>query len=154
VLFRARVDTSRTGSHQLASARFGYAPPGDARERVQTLPLSYEVTDDRAAAEASASPEVVAMVANHRASEAQLRAVELLNEGRNQEAAREYEFAEDVVTGALQAAPAGSAAATRLSGRARSLRSGRDRAAAAEAPAEARDAALEANDSAYEAMGF
>jgi len=154
ILMRARVPTSGTGTRSVGSARLVYQDPDAQDEHEQRVSLAYEVTDDRAGASASTAPRVHTMVATHEAAQRQLRAVELLNEGRGAAAARELEFAEEAVSGALQAAPADSRAAERLRRQRDSVRRGRNRARTVTSPAAGRSEALEQNDAAYEASGF
>lgn len=161
ILFRAQVDTDRSGRRELASARFVYAEPGDARaERSQSVQLAYEVTRERTAAgaapEADAeAPRVQAMVASYEASQAQLRAAEMLNQGRNEEAAQALHVAEQRLHTAAEAAPSMPAPARqRIMRQADDARRGRTRARSSTSAAESRGAALEMNDSAYGAMGY
>ncbi len=154
ILFRARVATDDRGARELASARFVYEDPANAgTEQSQSVRLSYEVTADRSVAQSSAAPRVQAMVASHEAAQAQLRAAELLNNGRNEEAARQLQFAGDQLDAAAEAAPP-SPARERLMRQADDARRGSARARSAATPAESRATSLEMNDSAYGAMGY
>ena len=155
ILFRAAIDTQRRGDHQLASANLSYRQAGNAeRASRQSVALQYSVTDDRGAAQASAPPRVQAMVATYEASQAQLRAVELLNQGRNQEAAVALEGAERTLDEAAAAAPAAAPFRQRLEQQRSTVQRGSVRARSASSPAESRATSLEMNDSAYGAMGY
>ena len=153
VLFRARVDTSRTGDRNLATARFVYTTTNDERaRRTQEVAVPYEVTRDVVAAQGSAEPRVQAMVANYRAAEAQRQAAVALNSGDRAEADRQFQFAEDaLVEGSAAAAPAERRVLRRRLDR---VRSTRGRAQSAPSPAAARGAALEAYDAAMDAEGY
>ena len=155
ILFRAAIDTQRRGDHQLASAQLSYRPSGsNERASTQSVDLEYSVTDDRSAAQASAPPRVQAMVATYEASQAQLRAVELLNQGRNQEAAVALEGAGRALDDAAAAAPAAAPFRQRLEQQRSTVQRGSARARSATSPAESRATSLEMNDSAYGAMGY
>ncbi|MCB9508479.1 MAG: VWA domain-containing protein [Sandaracinus sp.] len=154
VLFKARVDTARPGARELATARLQYSAPGaQTRPAVQSAPLRYEVVRDARAAETSAAPRVVAMVANVEAAVAQQRAAEALMRGDRAEAERQFQFADDRIDGAL-AAPVDAEVRTRLQSNQTRLRAARSRAASAPSPAAARGAALDAYDNAMEANGY
>jgi len=154
LLFRAQIDTSRVGTRPLAQARLVYREPGaGGEERAQTVALAYEVTDDRGAAEASAEPRVMAMLANHQAAQAQIRAAELMNQGRSQDAVRQLQFAEDQLEGAARAAPSAPAAAS-LRSRAARVRQSGAAASGARTREEMRATSLEVNDAAMGDMGY
>lgn len=156
VLFKARVDTARPGARELATAQLRYVLPGanvNAAPTTQVAPLRYEVVRDVGAAEASATPRVVAMVANVEAVVAQQRAAEALMRGDRVEAERQFQFADDRIDGAL-AAPVDAEVRTRLQSSQTRLRATRARAAEAPSPAAARGAALDAYDNAMEASGY
>ncbi|MCA9606900.1 MAG: VWA domain-containing protein, partial [Myxococcales bacterium] len=87
LLFQAQVDTARVGPRPLAQARLVYQTPGEERSRVEEATLRYEVTRDDAAATASRAPAVVAMVADHQATQAQHRAAEMMRSGQTEAAA-------------------------------------------------------------------
>jgi Ca-activated chloride channel family protein len=153
VLFRAQIDTERNGSREAATARLVFDEPSSGARRVQSASLAYEVVRDAAAAEESRAPAVVAMVANHEASQAQLRAAELMNQGRQAEAAQQIQLAADSIDGALRVAPA-APAAEQMRSRAARLRSSAGAAATAASPAEARSQSLEMQDAAMSEMGY
>ncbi len=154
VLFKARVDTARPGARELATAELRYVTPGaTTTPATQVAPLRYEVVRDTRAAEASAAPRVVAMVANVEAAVAQQRAAEALMRGDRVEAERQFQFADDRIDGAL-AAPVDAEVRTRLQSSQTRLRATRARAAEAPSPAAARGAALDAYDNAMEASGY
>lgn len=153
VLFRARVDTHRAGARELARAAFVYEDPEDRAEHRQTAALRYEVTPDASAAQRSLAPRVHAMVANHQATQAQLHAARLLNEGQNVAAAEVLQRAERDLDRAVQAAPA-SPASQQLRVRQQSLQSGSARARRATTREESRAGALDFADEAMEAEGF
>jgi Ca-activated chloride channel family protein len=153
VLFRAQIDTSRPGSASVGTARLVFDDPSSREQRTQSVPLDYEITTDAGLAERSSAPRVVAMVANQRATEAQLQASQLLNQGRAEEAARQLDFAAQVVTEAAAAAPAAPSSG-QLMQRAGGLRSGAVGARRATTPTETRARALEAADAAMDAEGY
>lgn len=152
ILFRARVDTSTPGSRQLATARLVYETPNEREQRVQTAPIAYEVTRDRAAAERSAAPRVVAMVADHEAATAQIRAAALMQQGQSQQAAVVLDEARRRVEATAAAAPARARA--RLTARASALGEASTRAAAARTDEERRARSYEFADQAMEAQGY
>ncbi|MCB9595547.1 MAG: VWA domain-containing protein [Sandaracinaceae bacterium] len=152
VLFRARVDTAQPGSRSLAQARLVYQSPGEERALTEETTLRYEVTRDEAAARASQAPTVVAMVADHRATEAQHRAAEMMRSGQQDQAARELATARATLAAAAQAAPAAPSSA-RLRSRAQQMERAEQRAATA-APSEAPAAAYDFEDDAMSAEGY
>ncbi|HJK96191.1 MAG TPA: VWA domain-containing protein [Polyangiaceae bacterium LLY-WYZ-14_1] len=156
VLFRAQVDTSRPGDRPLAEARLEYRrPDGVGGRQRQTRRLAYGVTPDGALARRSLAPRVVAMVAHHEASQAQLAAVQALNVGDGQRAERDLARAAILLEEAAAAAPA-SPQRDELRRRSQRMRSnaGRARSAAGAGAAASRGAALEMNDEAMEALGY
>jgi Ca-activated chloride channel family protein len=156
ILFRAAIDTQRRGDHQLASAQLSYRQAGSTEREAtqQSVALGYSVTDDRGAAQASAPPRVQAMVATYEASQAQLRAVELLNQGRNQEAAVALDGAGRTLDAAAAAAPAAAPFRQRLEQQRSTVQRGSVRARSSTSQTESRATSLEMNDSAYGAMGY
>ena len=153
ILFRARVDTRRTGNRNLATARFVYRTADeDHEQRVQEVRLGYEVTRDQVAAQGSAQPRVQAMVANFRAAEAQRQAAAALNRGDRREAERQFEFAESALVEGSSVAP--PARREVMEERLNRVRSTRQRARQAPSPAAARGAALDAYDAAMDAEGY
>jgi Ca-activated chloride channel family protein len=151
VLLRAEIDTERLGRHSAGTARLSFDAPGRGRQ-VQTARLDYQVVGDARAAEGSAAPRVASLVANHQAAQAQLAAASALNEGRAEEAARQFDFAADVVEGALQAAP--RAERERMHEQVRELRNRSGRARRPMSAPAARSLSLEANDEAMSDMGY
>ncbi len=151
MLFRARVDTSRAGSRDLATTRLVYT--SDNRERVQERPLRYEVTRNRRAAERSETPRVVAMVSNHEATQAELRAAAALNRGDQVAAQRQYDFAADALDRGAAAAPAAPTSGA-LRRRATRVRAARTRASSAMSARQMRSEALNTWDDAMSAEGF
>ncbi len=152
VLFRARVDTSSVGSRQLATARLVYETPSEREQRVQSAPIRYEVTRDRAATERSVAPRVVAMVADHEAAEAQRQASVDLQQGQSQQAAVVLERAQRRVE--EQAAAAPPAARARLDARASALSRASGAASSATTAADQRARSYEFADEAMEAEGY
>ena len=153
ILFRARVDTTRTGDRNLATARFVYNDTdGDRARRTQEVAVGYEVTRDTVAARGSAEPRVQAMVSNYRAAEAQRQAAVALNSGNRAEAERQYEFAEAALIDGAAVAPVEQREV--MQDRLESVRSTRRRARSAATPAAARGAALESYDAALAAEGY
>jgi Ca-activated chloride channel family protein len=151
VLLRAEIDTERLGRHSAGTARLSFDAPGAGRQ-VQTARLDYQIVADARAAQDSAVPRVAALVANHQAAEAQLRAAEALNQGRNEEAARQFDFAADVVAGAMAEAP--EAEQRHMSEQVQQLRGRSTRAARPMSAPAARSLSLEANDEAMSGMGY
>lgn len=151
VLLRAEIDTERLGRHEVGTARLSFDAPTGERQ-VQRVNLDYEVVQSPARAARSAAPRVAGLVATHQASQAQLRAVVALNEGRTQEAAREFDFAADAIAGA--AASAAPQERRRMNQRAQQLR-GRSQASQRpmSAPA-ARSMSLDVNNEAMNDMGY
>ena len=151
MLFRARVDTSRPGSRQLATTRLVYTR--DDRERVQERPLQYEVTRNRRAAAASGTPRVVAMVSNHEATQAELQAAAALNRGDRVAAQHQYQVAAAALDRGAAAAPAAPSSGA-LRRRATRVRAAQSEAASATTRAAMRSQALDSWDNAMEAEGF
>jgi len=155
ILFRARVDTNRAGERNLGTARLRYRDAGSDAERTQEAALQYEVTRNRNAATRSVAPRVQAMVATFQAAEAQRQAAQALTRGDRAEAQRQYEFADEAISGAL-ASPVelDAETRTRLEERSRAVRTQRTRAAEAATPAAARSVALDSYDDAMSAEGY
>lgn len=152
VLFRARIDTSSLGSRQLATARLVYETPSEREQRVQAVPIAYEVTRDRAATERSVAPRVVAMVADHEAAEAQRQAAALMQQGQSQQAAVVLENAQRRVEATAAAAP--PPARARLQARASSLGTASSAASSARTESEQRARSYEFADEAMSAEGY
>jgi hypothetical protein len=95
---------------------------------------------------------VASLVANHQAAQAQLAAASALNDGRAAEAAQQFDFAADVVEGAMQAAP--RAERERMQRQVQELRSRSGRARRPMSAPAARSLSLEANDEAMSDMGY
>ncbi|MEC7518392.1 MAG: VWA domain-containing protein [Myxococcota bacterium] len=152
VLFRAQVDTRREGSQPLAHARLVYMEPGQRGTQTQEAVLRYQVTRDASAAARSRAPRVAAMVANHEATEAQMRAAELMRSGQGQQAAAQLAQARSVLDAAAEEAPEAEGRALRE--RAQRMERSRARASSAQgAPAQAA-AAYEFADEAMAAEGY
>ncbi len=112
VLFRVRVEGS-LGRRSLASAQLVFDSPDDRSARTQSVELSFEV--GRAGSESPETPRVAAMLAQHQASEAERQAAQMMADGRRDEAIaaletartrlhgarQEYNFDDEVVSGAL-----------------------------------------------------
>ncbi len=152
ILLRAQVDTQTVGSRPLATARLRYAAPEETTTRSFDVDLAYEVTPDRSRAAASRNPRVQGMVVAYEASQAQLRAAQLLNDGNTAEATAVLDAAAGQLQQAAQAAPV--EVRERLEEQRTRVMRGRARAAEAATPAAAREAALESNSDAYDAMGY
>lgn len=152
VLFKARVDTRSAGARELATARLRYRAPDADAPRAEVAPITYEVVRDARVAERSAAPRVQAMVATMEAAVAQQRAAEALTRGDREEAARQFQFADESISGAL-AAPVDDRVRERLQSNQSRVRAVRRRAATA-SPAAARGVALDAYDNAMEAAGY
>lgn len=152
ILFRARVPTSMVGSRQLATARLVYETPSEREQRVQTAPITYEVTRDRAASAESAAPRVVAMVADYEATQAQRQAAVLMQQGQSQQAAVVLERAQRRAEATAAAAPAPARA--RITERATALGAASSAAGAARTQEEQRARSYEFADEAMSAEGF
>ncbi len=155
VLFRARIDTSRTGNRPLAQARLSYRASGGAhRSEVQHTALHYDVTRDAQAVHRSAAPRVAAMVATTQAAQAQLRAAAALNRGDRTTATAELAEAEHTLARAAAAAPTAPAVRRRLEQQAQSVAHSRAAASGAGAPSAARGVALHVYSDAYSSQGY
>jgi len=152
VLFRAHVDTARSGGRNLAQARLVYRLPGDEREQSEQAQLRYQVTNDARAAVASRAPAVEAMLADHQATVAQHRAAEMMRAGQSQQASQELDRARATLAAAAQRAPQ-AASSTRLRERAGRMEASSRRASSASA-AEAPAAAYDFEDEAMTADGY
>lgn len=159
LLLRVRYAPQRAPSGgTLATARLTYDDPGAPTEhRAQAdIPMQFEVTRDSELARQSTNQRVQAMVLQYETAQSQLRAVQMLNEGRAAAAeaelqraeenlraqARQYNFTDEVVQGNL------TRQATQLSsGRAAARR-------AVAAPSAARGAALQNSAGAMHDLGF
>lgn len=151
VLVRARLHTDRVGAHRLGDARLTYARPGESARRTEWAHIGYQVTQDAGVARRSAQPAVVALVAEHVANQAQLRAAEHLRQNRGAAAAAELNRAEQRLRQALPQAP--PRVRRRMQRRARSL-GGAARSAASASGRAAAEAAYENQDAAMEAEGY
>ncbi|MBW2464520.1 MAG: VWA domain-containing protein [Deltaproteobacteria bacterium] len=151
VLLRAEIDTESLGRHPVGTARLSFDGPTGERQ-VQRVDLGYEVVRNRGAAARSSVPRVAGLVANHEAAQAQLRAVVALNEGRAEEAAREFDFAADTIQGAAAVQAPGER--RRMMERQRSIRGQGQRARRPMSAPAARSLSLEANDDAMSGMGY
>jgi Ca-activated chloride channel family protein len=161
VLLRARIPTAGEGTRSLGTARLVWNDPTAANEERQSgdLTLGYELTGDDAAARASVTERVQAMVLSREVAQAQVRASQLLNQGDAERATRELEaaetrlqqaqvsFSDDSVRGSLQRQAEGVA-------RGRSAAASAASAPAPSRPARARAAALQNNSSAMDAYGY
>jgi Ca-activated chloride channel homolog len=154
VLFRARVQDGTPGEKKLASARLRYGKPGGGSANVNRE-IAAEVTRDRqVAASSRKDARVAALVAEHRASEAELRAAEALAAGNQAAAVAALAQAEQDVARAAAAAPASSATRKRLESKATKLRGTTQSAQGASTPAARRAVSLEARDSAMDGYGY
>jgi Ca-activated chloride channel family protein len=152
LLVRVRVHTTTPGQHALGTARLVFREPGVARaERTQSVGMQYAVTRDAAASQA-VDARVQTMVATVQAAQAQLQAVQMLNDGQSAQAAQVLARAEVQLQQAAAAAPA--PVRERATRQVEALRRGRASAAAATAPAQSRGVALEVNRSAYGVLGY
>ncbi len=162
VLLRARIPTTGANARSLGRARLVWQRPQESTVREDApMELSYNLTRDAAAPARSTQERVQAMVVSWEASQSQLRATQLLNQGqaeraeaelahaeqRIQQAQAQYHFSDDTVRGSLARQSAGIA-------RGRAAASSASQAPAAARPARARAAALENNASAMDALGF
>ena len=151
-LFQVRLDTSAPGSRQLATARLVYQPNGTEQEAIQEAPLNYEVTRNASAARRSSTPRVAALVGEYQAAQAQERAQAAIARGDNQAARREYDFAQQQIEGAIQAAPASEQ--QRLRRRSTRNQAFRSRAAGATSAPARRALELESAAEAADAYGY
>lgn len=152
VLFRAQVDTRRAGSRRLANAELVYEMPGQSQSQRQEAVLRYEVTRSASAAQNSTAPRVQTIVANVQAAEAERQAAVALNSNDRVTADRHYEFAEQNLVQAVEAAPA--AQRPQVQQRLDAVRSNRQRASSAMTAGAARSVALESWDDAMESSGY
>jgi Ca-activated chloride channel family protein len=89
VLLRVKTPTAEAPRLPIATARLFYRQPeelGGGRFS-QAVPIEAKVTTDAAEASRSANAEVKALVVRYEAAQAQLKAAEMLSQGRNNEAA-------------------------------------------------------------------
>jgi len=98
-------------------------------------------------------PEIVALIEEHRAAEAELRAAEALSRGELEAARRALDEGAEAARSALSAAPS-SAARSRLSRKSTELKSRAARVSQPSARGEARAIELETRDSALESYGY
>lgn len=98
-------------------------------------------------------PEIVALIEEHRAAEAELRAAEALSRGELEAARRALDEGAEAAHSALSAAPS-SAARSRLSRKSTELKSRAARVSQPSARGEARAIELETRDSALESYGY
>lgn len=98
-------------------------------------------------------PEIVALIEEHRAAEAELRAAEALSRGELEAARRALDEGAKAARSALSAAPS-SAARSRLSRKSTELKSRAARVSQPSARGEARAIELETRDSALESYGY
>ncbi|MCS6798608.1 MAG: VWA domain-containing protein [Myxococcota bacterium] len=155
LLARVQLDASRVGRRPLAEVRWTYREPGSAPvPREQRVALDYEVSPGPVASRAGRVARVDAMVASFEAARAQLRAAELLNQGRASDAAHVLASAESALRARISQSAAPSPIRARLEAQARRMRSLATGAATAHSAPAAREAALESYDAAHEAMGY
>jgi Ca-activated chloride channel family protein len=161
VLLHARIPTTSNGARAFGTARLVWQSPTNAEERraADPIALRYEVTTDAAAPARSYTERVQAMVVGFEASQAQLRASRMLNEGRAEEAERtlaaaeqqlrqsQVHFSDEIVQGNLMRQADSVSRGRRSAGAAAA-------APAAARPARARAAALENNADAFHSMGY
>lgn len=159
LLVRSRVSARSEGAVPVATARLVYRDLSGTRvERSQQVALAVNATRSAAALQAPTVQDarVSAMVASNEAAQAQLRAVQLLNEGRAAQAALEFERVEQRLQ-QVQAVASSAPASVRenIARQVEGVRRSRARASeAVSRPASSRAAALGANADAYGAMGF
>lgn len=159
LLVRTRITANRAGNLPMATARLVYRDPSGAHaEHTQSLAVNVNATQDAAALAPTRSrdPRVGAMVASNEVAQAQLRAVQLLNEGHAQQAADQLQEAERTMQRAQSVAAAAPASVQhnitqQMEGLRRSI--GRAQGAVAR-PASARAAALGNNADAYGSLGY
>lgn len=96
ILIQAKTHLKSAGPIQLGNARLIYRVPGDknAPWQAQRVSLSAALTSNAIAAKASENADVKAMVARYASTRAELRAADMLNQGRVDEAVKEYKSAE------------------------------------------------------------
>ncbi|MDP3274529.1 MAG: VWA domain-containing protein [Deltaproteobacteria bacterium] len=158
LLVRARVQAAQAGTVSLARTELVYRDLAHNAERRQRLPLNVQASVDIAAVSAPSAQDqrVVAMVASNAASQSQLRAVEMLNQGQAAQAAQEFERAEAQLQRAESVASAAPASVrANLRAQQAGVRRSRERAVDAVAhPARSRAAALGSNADAFSSMGY
>ncbi|MFO0557439.1 MAG: VWA domain-containing protein [Polyangiales bacterium] len=159
LLVRTRVSAQREGAVPVATARLVYRDVGASQaERAQQVALTVNATRSPSALQAPTVQDarVSAMVASNEAAQAQLRAVQLLNEGRAAQAAQEFERVEQRLQQVQQVAAAAPASVrANIARQVEGVRRSRARASeAVSRPASSRAAALGANADAYGALGY
>jgi Ca-activated chloride channel homolog len=162
VLLRVRIPTSGETANTLGEVRMTWQEPNTTEPHNGTpVAMRYEFTQDAQASEASTEQRVQAMVVSWEATQAQMRATQLLNQGqaeraeqelrqaevRLQQAQQQYHFSDDVVQGSMRRQSEGMAAGRAAAGEAA-------RAPAAARPARMRAAALQNNSSAMDSSGY
>lgn len=102
ILLRARVATTQVGMHPIGRASMVYGDPSGGATHRNDVALSYEVTPDRDAVARGANGTVLAMVTSYEATQAQLRAAQMLDRGEAQQAVAELDQAQQRIQQAQQ----------------------------------------------------
>lgn len=158
LLLRVRVPTTAdAGTRNLARATLRYEQPGAGPQRSAPVDLNVEVTRDADAARAQGPDRVVAMVTRFEAAQSQLRAAQMLNEGRAREAEEELQRTEANLRRAASVQFSDEAVQGELRRQADSVARGRSaatRARSAPSPAAARGASLQNSSDAMHVYGY
>ncbi|MEZ4410631.1 MAG: hypothetical protein R3A52_29735 [Polyangiales bacterium] len=158
LLLRVRVPTTAdAGTRNLAQATLRYEQPGAGARRSAPVDLNVEVTRDADAARAQGPDRVVAMVTRFEAAQSQLRAAQMLNEGRAREAEEELQRTEANLRRAASVQFSDEAVQGELRRQADSVARGRSaatRARSAPSPAAARGASLQNAADAMHVYGY
>lgn len=157
VLLRARLPGAATGNRALGRAQLVYQGTDHTAARSREVPLEVEFVRDEAASAATAHERVQAMVTRFEAARSQMRAAELINEGRADRAEAELQRAEERLRAAASVNFSDARVQGQLLRQAAGLSAGRAavrRAAAAPSPSAARGASLQNRSSAMDAYGY
>jgi Ca-activated chloride channel family protein len=155
VLLRIKAPAAEAPRLPLATARLFYREPADrgGGRFSQSVPIEARVTTDAAEASRSENAEVKAMIVRYEAAQAQLKAAEMLNEGRSTEAAVVLDQAQQSVQ---KAAESTSSAAERSRLQSQASRIGDTKAEAKKATtkAQSRASALKSYSYAFDDAGY
>jgi len=155
VLLRIKAPVAEGPRLPLATARLFYREPADrgGGRFSQSVPIEARVTTDAAEASRSENAEVKAMIVRYEAAQAQLKAAEMLNEGRSTEAAVVLDQAQQRVQ---KAAESTSSAAERSRLQSQAARIGDTKAEAKKATtkAQSRASALKSYSYAFDDAGY
>lgn len=159
VLLRVRVPTTRyaPGARPIAHATLRYDLANTGTRRSSPVAINVALTRDPSEARAQGPERVVAMVTRFEAAQSQLRAAQMLNEGRAREAEIVLQQTEENLRHAARASRSDETARRQLDDQANAVSRGRSaarRAAAAPSAAAGRGAALQNSSAAMHAYGY